>query len=43
MPHIKIEAEYFENLFHLTVERGGENYDLLSQNSIRKNEGHWEH
>ena len=34
--HSKLQAEFFENLFHPTAERGGESYDLLYQNSIRK-------
>ena len=29
---------FFENLFPPTAERGGGNYDLLNQNSIRKYE-----
>ena len=36
--HSKLQTEFFENLFHPTAERGGENYDLLCQNSIRKYE-----
>ena len=36
VPHSKLLAEFFENLFPPTAERGGENYDLLYQNSIRK-------
>ena len=32
----KLLAEFFENMFPRTAERGGENYDLLYQNSIRK-------
>ena len=34
---------FFENLFPRTAERGGGNYDLLYQNSIRRYEGDWEH
>ena len=30
--------QFFKNLFPPTAERGGENYDLLYQNSIRKHE-----
>ena len=33
---VELQAELLENLFPLTAERGGENYDLLYQNSIRK-------
>ena len=33
----------FENLFPLTTERGGGNYDLLYQNSVRKYEDDLEH
>ena len=33
----------FENLFPSTAERGGRNYDLLFQNSIRKYEDDLEH
>ena len=33
----------FENLFPPTVERGGGNYDLLYQNSVRKYEDVLEH
>ena len=36
VPHSKLQAELFENLFPPTAERGGENYGLLYQNSIRK-------
>ena len=36
VPHSKLQAEFFENLFPPTAERSGENYDLLYQNSIRK-------
>ena len=43
VPHSKLQAEFFENLFPPTAERGGENYDLLYQNSIRKYEGDLEH
>ena len=41
--HSKLQAELFENLFPSTAERGGENYDLLYQNSIRKYEDDLEH
>ena len=34
--HSKLHAEFFENLFPATAESGGENYDLLYQNSIKK-------
>ena len=43
VPHSKLEAEFFENLFPSTADRGGENYDLLYQNSIRKYENDLEH
>ena len=33
----------FENLFPPTAERGGGNYDLLYQNSVRKYEDDLEH
>ena len=36
VPHSKLQAEVFENLFPPKGERGGENYDLLYQSSIRK-------
>ena len=32
----KLWAEFFENLFPPTAERGGENCDLFYQNSIKK-------
>ena len=38
VPLSKLQAEFFENQFPPTAERGGENYDLLYQNSIRKYE-----
>ena len=38
VPHSKIQAECFENLFPLTPEMGGENYDLIYINLIRKYE-----
>ena len=41
--HSELQAEFFENLFPPTAERGGENYDLLYQNSIRKYEDDLEH
>ena len=34
---------FFENLFRPTAERGGGNYDLLYQSSIRKYEDDLEH
>ena len=34
---------YFGNLFSQTTERGGENYDLLYKNSVRKYEDGLEH
>ena len=42
-PHLKLQAEFFENLFAPTAEWGEENYDLLYQNSIRKYEHDVEH
>ena len=36
VPHSKLLAECFENLFPQTAEKGGESYDLLYQISIRK-------
>ena len=39
----KLLAKFFENLFPPTAERGGENYDLVYQNSIRKYEDNLEH
>ena len=42
-PSSKLQAEFLENLFVPTAERGGENYDLLYQNSIKKDEGNLEH
>ena len=36
VPHSELQAEFFENLFPPTGKRGGENDDLLHQNSIRK-------
>ena len=41
--HRKLLAECFENLFPPAAERGGETYDLLYQNSIRKYEDDLEH
>ena len=43
VPHSKLHPKFFENLFPPTAERGGENYDLLYQNSIRANEDYLEH
>ena len=43
VPYSKLQAECFENLFPPTTERGGENYDLFHQNSIRKYEDDMEH
>ena len=42
IPHSKIQAEFFGNLFPPTVEKGGENYDWLYQKSNRKYEGNLE-
>ena len=42
VPQSKLKVEFFENLFP-QEERGGRNYDLLYQNSIRKNEDDLEH
>ena len=41
--HSKLQAEFFENLFPPTAEGGGEIYDWLYQNSIRKYEDDLEH
>ena len=30
VPHSKLQAEFFANVFPPTEERGGENYNLLS-------------
>ena len=38
VPHSELQAEFFGNLFPPTAERGGENNDLLYQNSIIKYE-----
>ena len=35
-PHSKVQVENFENLFPSTAERGGENYDFLYQNLVKK-------
>ena len=43
VPRSELQAGFFENLFPPTTERGGENYDLLYQNSIRKCEDDMEH
>ena len=43
VPHSKLQARFFENLFPPTAERGGENHDLIYQNSIRKYEDDLEH
>ena len=43
VPHSKLQVEFFENLFPPTAERGGQNYDLIYQNSIRKYEDGLEH
>ena len=43
VPHSKLPADIFENLFPLTPERGGENYHLFNQNSIRKYKDDLEH
>ena len=42
VPHSKLEVEVFENLFPQD-ERGGGNYDLLNENSIRKYEDELKH
>ena len=39
---IPSRQRFFKNLFPPTVERGGEKYDLLYQNSVRKYEGNLE-
>ena len=43
VPRLKLLTKFFENLFPPTAERGGENYDLLYQNSIVKYEDDLEH
>ena len=43
IPHSNLQAEFFENLFPPSAETGGESYDLLSQNSVRKYEDDLEH
>ena len=42
-PRPKEITHSFENLFPPTAERGGGNYDLLYQNSLRKYEDNLEH
>ena len=42
-PYSKLQPEFCEILFPCAVESGGENCDLLSQNSIRKYEDDLEH
>ena len=32
----KLQTELCKNLFSMVAERGGENFDLLYQNSVRK-------
>ena len=39
----ELHAELFENLFPPTTEKSGENYDLLYQNLISKNQDDLEH
>ena len=41
--HSELHAELFKNLSPPTTEKGGENYDLLYQNLIRKNQDDLEH
>ena len=41
--HSKLQAEHFGNLFPPAAEKGGKNYDLLYQNSVRKDEDDFEH
>ena len=43
VPHAKLQVEFSENLFSPTVERSGENYDLLYLNLIRNFEDNLEH
>ena len=40
---ISPKHHFFENLFPIIAERGGGNYDLLYQNSVRKEEDDLEH
>ena len=42
-PYSKLQPKFCEILFPCAVESGGENCDLLSQNSIRKYEDDLEH
>ena len=42
IPHSKLQVEFLENLFPQD-ERGGGNYELVYQNSIRKYEDDIEH
>ena len=42
MPQFPLQAEFFENLFPQD-KRGGENYSLIYQNSIRKSRDDLEH
>ena len=39
----KLQVELFEKMFPPTAESGGEKYDLLYQNSIRKYQDDLEH
>ena len=39
----KLQAEFFENLIFPTTETGGEIFDLLYQNSLRKYEYDLQH
>ena len=43
VPHSKLRVELFKNLFPPRQKRGGENYDLLYQNLIKKYEDDLEH
>ena len=43
VPHLKLQAESFENLFPLTEETSRENQDFLYQNSVRKYKDDLEH
>ena len=38
VPQWKLQEEVFVNLFPSTAQRGGENYNLLYQDSVRKYE-----
>ena len=43
IPHLKLQVDFFENLFPHKTDRVGGSYDLLYQNSIIKYEDDLEH